>query len=366
MVVRAVAVFRCMRLTGALDACVKAVPKQTGVDHIRAAFITAVGPPESIRCGDLPDPVPGPRQVLVRVRAASVNPIDIGIRSGAVAMPLPFPFVVGADLAGEVVAVGAEVDRLRPGMRVWGSNQGMLGRQGTTAELAAVDERWLHRTPPGVTDRQAAAGALVAITAHLGLVGRAALQTGETIFVNGGSGAVGTVVVQIARILGGRVLASAGSEAKRDALLRMGADAVFDYRRSDLVEAVRAVAPGGVDVWWETQREPDFDRSVSLLADRGRLVVMAGRDARPTFPVGPFYVKNCSLLGFVMYKADHHEQAAAAADINRWLGDGRLAVPIDRVLPLAETAAAHALQEASTIRSTSALFGKIVIEPDRA
>lgn len=304
--------------------------------------------------------------MLVRVRAASVNPIDTYIRSGAVAMPLAFPFVVGADLAGEVAAVGAEVDRLRPGMRVWGSNQGMLGRPGTTAEFAAVDDRWLYETPPGVDDRQAAAAALVAITAHLGLVGRAALRPGETIFVNGASGGVGSAVVQIARALGGRVLGTAGSDAKRAAVLRLGAEAVFDYHRPDLVEAVRTAVPGGVDVWWETQREPDFDRAVSLLADRGRMVVMAGRDARPSFPLGPFYVKGCTLHGFAMFKADAHEQAAAAADINRWLADGRLVVPIDRVLPLAETAAAHALQEASTVGRTGMLAGKIVIEPHRS
>jgi NADPH2:quinone reductase len=330
---------------------------------MQAAFITAVGPPEGIRCGTLPDPVPGPRQALVRVLAASVNPIDTYIRSGTVSMPLPFPFVVGADLAGEVVAVGTEVDRLRPGMRVWGSNQGMFGRQGTTAELAVVDERWLYETPAGVSDRQAAAAALVSITAHLGLVGRACLRPGETIFVNGASGGVGSAVVQIANVLGARVLASAGSDAKRAAVLRLGAEAVFDYRRPDLVEAVRAHAPAGVDVVWETQREPDFDRAVALLADRGRMVVMAGRDARPVFPLGPFYVKGCSLVGFAMFKADPHEQAAAAADVNRWLAAGRLAAPIDRLLPLAATAEAHALQEAATIGRSAALAGKIVIEP---
>ena len=332
---------------------------------MRAAFITGVGPPAAIRCDELPDPVPGPRQALVRVRAAGVNPIDTAIRSGAVAMPLPFPYVVGADLAGEVVAVGAEVDRLRPGMRVWGSNQGILGRQGTTAEFAVVEDRWLYETPAGITDRQAAAAALVSITAHLGLIGRAGLRPGETIYVNGASGGVGSAVVQIARILGARVLGSAGSEAKRAALLRLGAEAAFDYRQPDLVEAIRAAAPGGVDVFWETQRETDFDRAVSLLADKGRMILMAGRDARPVFPVGPFYVKGCSLLGFVMYKADAHEQAAAAADINRWLAAGRLAVPIDRVLPLAATAEAHALQEASTAGRTGGLAGKIVIDPDQ-
>jgi NADPH2:quinone reductase len=330
---------------------------------MKAAFITATGAPDVIRHGDLPDPVPGPREVLVRVRACAINPIDTYIRSGAVAMPLPSPFVVGCDLAGEVVAVGADVAALRPGMRVWGSNQGLLGRQGTFAELAAVDERWLYPTPAGVADREAAAAALVSITAHLGLVSHAALAAGETLFVNGGSGGVGTAVVQIARALGARVLATAGTDAKRAALLGLGAEAVFDYRRADLVDAVRAAAPQGVNVYWETQREPAFDQAVAMLAERGRMVIMAGRDARPPFPVGPFYVKGCSLHGFAMFKADSHEQAAAAANINRWLAGGKLRVPIDRVLPLAATAEGHALQEANTISRSGVLAGKLVVEP---
>ncbi|MFM7184823.1 MAG: NADPH:quinone reductase [Planctomycetota bacterium] len=330
---------------------------------MRAAFINRTGPPEVIVVGDLPDPVPGPREVLVRVRASAVNPIDTSIRSGAVAMPLPTPFVVGCDLAGEVVAVGDGVAALRPGMRVWGSNQGLLGRQGTCAELAAVDERWLYPTPAGISDVDAAAAALVSITAHLGLVREAEVRPGETVFVNGGSGGVGSAVVQIAKALGARVIATAGTPAKRDAVARFGADVVLDYRDRDLADQVRAAAPAGVDVFWETQREPDFDRAVSMLADRGRIVVMAGRDARPPFPVGPFYVKGCRLLGFVMFKADAATQAAAAADINRWLQSGRLRVPVDRVLPLARTAEAHAVQEAATIARSTALAGKLVIEP---
>jgi len=330
---------------------------------MKAAFITEVGPPEAIRHGELPNPVPGPRQALVRVRAAAVNPIDTYIRGGSVAMPIEFPFIVGCDLAGEVVAVGAEVDRLRPGMRVWGSNQGVLGRQGTCAELAAVDERWLYPTPDTVSDRDAAAAALVSITAHLGLVGNACLRPGETIFVNGGSGGVGSAVVQIAKAIGARVIATAGTPEKCARVRGFGADVVLDYRRADLGQAVLAEAPGGVNVYWETQREPLFDQAVAALAEGGRMVIMAGRDARPAFPVGPFYVKGCRLFGFVMFKADSHEQAAAAADINRWLAAGRLRVPIDRVLPLSRTAEAHALQESSTVGRSGALAGKIVVEP---
>jgi NADPH2:quinone reductase len=203
----------------------------------------------------------------------------------------------------------------------------------------------------------------VAITAHLGLVDNAALAAGETIFVNGGSGGVGTAVVQIARALGGRVLASAGTPHKREAVCRLGAEAAFDYRRPDLVAAVQQSAPNGVHVYWETQREPAFDQAVAMLADGGRIVVMAGRDARPAFPVGPFYVKGCRLCGFAMFKADSRRQAAAAVDINRWLSRGQLRVPIDRVLPLSATAEAHAMQEANTIARSGALSGKIIIEP---
>jgi NADPH2:quinone reductase len=330
---------------------------------MKAAFIERPGPPEVIEYGDLPDPVPGPRDVLVRVRACAVNPIDTYVRSGVVAMPLPLPFVVGCDLAGEVIAVGSEVDRLRPGMRVWGSNQGLLGRQGTFAELAAVDERWLYPTPDGVSDREAAAAALVSITAHLGLVGRAAVRPGETVFVNGGSGGVGSAVVQIAKALGATAIATAGAPEKQALVRQFGADAVLDYRDPEIVAQARAVAADGVDVYWETQREPDFDRAVAILAERGRMILMAGRDARPTFPVGPFYVKGCSLHGFAMFKTSHAEQAAAAADINRWLAAGRLRVAIDRVLPLAQTAEAHALQESATVMRSGGLTGKIVIEP---
>jgi NADPH2:quinone reductase len=118
-----------------------------------------------------------------------------------------------------------------------------------------------------------------------------------------------------------------------------------------------------VNVWWETVRAPDFELAVPLLAERARFVLMAGRDAKPVFPVGPFYVKSCRLYGFVMFKATPDEQRAASEDINRWLAAGKLKPRIDRVVPLEETPAMHKLQEENTIHGAGTLAGKIVVRP---
>jgi len=330
---------------------------------MKAAYINEPGPPEAIIYGELPTPEPSGTQVLVRVAAVAVNPVDTYIRSGAVAMPLPRPFIVGCDLAGVVESVGPEVKQLTPGTRVWGSNQGLLGRQGTFAEYACVDACWLYPTPDGVDDKAAAAGSLVGITAHLGLVRDVQLQSGETLFVNGGTGGVGQAVVQMAKALGARVITTAGSDEKVATCRELGADLAINYKTENVAERVCEFAPEGVDVWWETLREPNFDRTVELLAKGGRMVLMAGRDARPTFPVGPFYVKDCRLYGFAMFNASVDDQRRAAEDINRWLAEGAYRPRIDRQLPLSEAAAAHALQEENTLRAAGTLSGKIVLVP---
>jgi NADPH2:quinone reductase len=328
-----------------------------------AAYINQPGPPETIVVGDLPIPGVAGTQALVKVGGVSVNPIDTYVRSGTVKMELPLPFIVGCDVAGRVEAVGPDVRRFKPGDRVWGSNQGLLGRQGTFAEYAAIDECWLYPTPDDVADEQAAAVALVSITAHLGLFRDVKLQPGETLFVNGGSGGVGSMVVQMAKAAGARVMTTAGSDSKIAKARSYGADLAVNYKTENVDEQLREFAPGGVNVWWETQREPDFDRTVSHLARRGRMILMAGRDARPAFPVGPFYVKDCSLFGFAMFNATPDEQRTAAENINRWLSLGKLRCNIDRILPLTDTPLAHKLQEESTVHRTGALAGKLVLKP---
>jgi NADPH2:quinone reductase len=335
-----------------------------GTIAMKAAFIEGTGAPDVIRYGDLPNPTPREGEVLVRVVAVAVNPIDTYIRSGAVAVPLPKPFIIGCDLAGTVEALGPGAKRFRVGDHVWGSNQGRLGRQGTFAEYAAVHEDWLYPTPAGVSDEEAAAVALTGITAHIGLFRCAGTQPGDVVFVNGGTGGVGSMVVQMARAVGAQVVTTVGSAEKAAQCQKWGADRVINYKTADVAAAVRDFTKGhGVTVWYETLREPDFLKTVPLLARRGRMIVMAGRQAQPIFPVGTFYGNDLSVLGFTIFNATPAEQRRAADDINRWLGEKKLSPLIGRRLPLSEAAAAHRLQEENTVQKAGTLEGKIVLTP---
>jgi NADPH2:quinone reductase len=333
---------------------------------MKAAFIRRTGPAPTIEYGDLPDPQITASQCLVEVGAVDVNPIDVYVRSGLIPANLTFPYILGRDLAGKVVQVGEGVKHFRVGDRVWGTNQGTTGRQGTFAEYAAVDEASLYPMPGNVSDEEIVAVSLVGITAYLGLVTHARLKAGEALFVNGGTGGVGSCVVQMAKILGARVATTAGTPEKVKLARSLGADLVMNYRADDVVAGLRAFAPDGVNVWWETLREPDFERTVPLLSVRGRMVLMAGREAKPVFPVGPFYVKDCSLHGFAMFNASAEETRTAAEAINGWMMEGRLRARIDRVLPLSQAALAHQLQEDNTIHKKGVLAGKIVLKPERS
>jgi NADPH2:quinone reductase len=331
---------------------------------MKAAFLETTGSPDVLRFGDLPRPTPGEGEVLVRVAVSALNPIDVYIRAGTVAMPLPRPFIPGCDLAGTVAEVGPKCTRFWPGDRVWGSNQGLLGRQGTAAEYACVLEDWLYPTPAAVADTAAAAAALTGITAHLGLFRACGLQAGETVFVNGGTGGVGSMVVQMAKAVGAKVVTTVGSPDKAALCQKWGADRVLNYKTEDVAAGVRDFTRGqGVQVWYETQREPDLARTVELMAQRGRIVLIAGRQARPALPVGPFYVKGLSLFGFAMFNATAAEQRRCADDINRWLAEGKLQPPVGRTFPLAEAAAAHRFLEENTLHGAGALVGKVLLTP---
>lgn len=332
---------------------------------MKAAVISQTGPASVIEYRDLPEPELGPRQVAVRVTAVAVNPIDTYIRAGLVAMIQQFPYVVGCDFAGEVTAVGSAVNRFRVGERVWGSNQGLFGRAGSFAERLSVDEDWVYATADQWSDTQAAAGALVGITAQLGLFQHARLQAGEVLFVNGGTGGVGSAVIQLAKAAGAVVITTAGSIEKRALCRELGADLALDYRDPELDAQIQGFAQrhGGLRVWFETQREPTLDRTVQLLAPRGRIVLMAGRAARPEFPVGPFYVKDLSLHGFAMFNATAAEQQHAATHLNQLAMAGLWKPLIGVSLPLSQAAQAHQLQEDNTLQKQGTLTGKIVLTP---
>ena len=332
---------------------------------MRAAYFETTGTPDVIKVGDLPTPEPKPGEVRVRVLAASINPIDTYVRSGAAPMPLPKPAITGTDFAGVVDAVGPDVTRFKVGDRAWGSNQGLLGRQGTCAEFVCVEEQWAYPTPFSVTDEQAAASALVGITAHLGLFHRAKLQPREWVFVNGGTGGVGSMVVQMAKAAHASVITTVGSDEKAKLARELGADVVINYKTDDVAAKVKeTTGSAGVQVWYETQPPTDLDRTVELMARTGRIVVMAGRQARPVFPNGPFYVKGLTMLGFAMFNMTAAEQRACAEDMNTWLAAKKLKALVGKTFPLSRTAAAHQLQEDNTLRKAGTLTGKIVVLPN--
>jgi NADPH:quinone reductase len=328
---------------------------------MRAVFIEETGPPEVIKVGELPRPVPGPGQVLLRVHAVALNPIDLYIRSGLVPMPLSFPYIIGCDVAGSVEETGAGCTRFQKGDRVWGSNQGLLGRQGVAAEYAVVDESWLYPTPALLPDTDAAAMALVGITAHLGLFQFGQLKAGEVVYVPGGTGGVGSMVVQMAKAAGARVATAAGSPERLDLCRRLGADLAINYDSDDIPARLREFSPEGVDVWFETQREPNLEVSIPLLRKNGRMILIAGRAAKPALPLGAFYPRNCAIFGFAMFNASADQQRRCAADIVRWIEEGILKPLVGRAFPLSATVDAVRFLEEKTLKGSGTLAGKVVI-----
>ena len=328
---------------------------------MRAAYIEQTGPPEAIKVGDLPRPVARPRRrSWSGSSATSLNPIDLYIRSGhgrdADGVPLRHRGRLRRDRRGP--RPGG--DAVQVGDRVWGSNQGLVGRQGVTAEYAAIDEDFAYPTPTNQADAEAAGQALVGITAHLGLFQRGQLKAGETVYIPGGTGGVGSMVVQMAKAVGARVATSAGSPEKVELCKSLGADLALNYKLDDIPARLREFAPEGIDVWYETLRDPNLEVNIPLLRRRGRMIVIAGRAAKPPLPFGSFYPSDCSILGFAMFNASPDEQRRSADDMVKWVEAGKLKTPIGKTFPLDEAAQAHKFLE----DNASQMGGKVVIEID--
>ena len=308
--------------------------------RMRAAWITELGPPEAIAVGELPVPVPGPADVLVRVELAAVDPVDLLVRSGAYPTPTPFPFVVGRDLVGTVAVAGPGAAGFAPGDRVWCDSLGHGGRQGACAEYAVVPAERLYHLPAGADPVAAVALLHPAATAWLALFRHGGLRPTETVVVGGGAGNVGTALTRLAALAGARVLVTARPDD--DAWCRdAGAAEVVDYRDPDPAGRLRALAPGGVDLYVDTSGHLDLPATVDLLADRGRIVLLAGGGRRLTLPAGPLYTHDRRILGFAISNAPTADLAGAAAALNRLLDRGAWPVRVHGVWPLERVADAH-------------------------
>ncbi|MFC5718618.1 NADPH:quinone reductase [Streptomyces gamaensis] len=311
---------------------------------MHAAFVEKLGPPENIRYGKLPAPVPGANEVLVDVMATTVNPVDTFVRSGLFRTPVAFPFVIGRDLVGTVAAAGPDAPGFAVGDPVWSNSLGHGGRQGAAADQAVVPADRLYHLPRGADPVEAVAVVHPATTAWLGLFVHGRVRTGETVLVAGAAGNVGSALVVLAAEAGCRVVATASA---RDAghCRDLGAAEVLDYRDPDLAERLDEAGPHGVDAWFDTSGENDLDTAVGLLAPRGRIVLLAGAGSRPVLPAGQLYMKDCSVVGFAISRATGAELAEAAAGVNRLLAAGRLRPRSVETLPLSAAADAHRRME---------------------
>jgi NADPH:quinone reductase-like Zn-dependent oxidoreductase len=324
--------------------------------HVKAAYITTLGSPDVITYGQMDRPVPGPTDVLVRVDAAAVDPVDTFVRSGAYRTPTPFPFVLGRDLVGTVAEIGPGATGFAVGDRVWSHSMGHGGRQGVTAEYCVVGVDRLYHLPGDVDAARAVAVLHPVATAHLALFRHARLQPGETVLVIGGAGNVGRAATVLAARARARVLAVARAETAPECL-RAGATAVVDHRDPDAAEQLRELIGDGVDVHLDTSGHQDLDAALAVVGHGARVVLMAGLTARPVLPVGAVYPRDVSLVGFAISNASVDDLAGTARVINHGLADDAFPIPVTVELPLSRTAEAHRMIEAG-------VRGRIVLRPE--
>lgn len=261
---------------------------------MKAVVVTAFGEPAGLEVRELPDPVPGPGQVVVRTRAAGVNFPDLLMVQGRYQVRPLLPFSPGFEVAGIVEAVGEGVDRLAPGDRVLA-----LLAWGGYAERALAAAAHVFRIPEAMGFEEAAAFGIVYQTGYCALVHRAGLRAQEWLLVHGAAGGVGLAAVQLGRALGARVIAAAGSEAKLQVAREAGAEILINYTAEDWVAQVRAVTGGaGADVVYDPVGGDVFDASLRCLAFEGRLLTIGFAGGRiPSVAVNRILLKNVSVVG---------------------------------------------------------------------
>ena len=324
---------------------------------MKAVRIHEDGGPEVLRYEDADDPVAGPGEILVRLRAASLNHLDIWTRQGLPSAPKPR--ILGADGAGVVEALGDGTDAFSPGDEVVinpGLEDGahIIGEHsdGTHAELIAVPEEYVHPLPSSLSFEEAAAFPLVFETAYRMLATRANLQEGEWVLVWGAGGGVASAALVIAKALGGRVIATSSSDEKLDKAREAGADAVVNHETGDVAVAVKEATGGrGADVVIEHVGEATWKTSLQAAATEGRIVVCGATSGpNPPAQLHRIWWKQLSILGSTMgTRADF-------AGVYELVASGAAKPIVDSVFPLSEAAAAHEHLESGK------QFGKVVLK----
>ena len=320
---------------------------------MNAIRVHEFGGPEVMRLESVPDLQPGPGQVVVRVKAVGVNPVDTYIRSGMYARKPALPYTPGADAAGVVESIGKGVSRVAVGDRVYVAGT----TSGAYAEQALCNESQVHPLPERVSYAQGAAVNVPYATAYRALFQLARAVPGERVLVHGASGGVGVAGVQLARAAGLNVIGTGGTQKGRDLVTEQGAHHVLDHRASDYLDQLLALTGGrGVDVVLEMLANVNLGRDLKVLAQRGRVVVIGSRgtveiDPRDTMS------RDAAIFGMSLFNTSEHERASIHAALVAGLENGTLRPIVGQEMPLKDAPRAHkAVMEPGA-------YGKIVLIP---
>jgi NADPH:quinone reductase len=306
---------------------------------MKAVFIEQPGGIDAMRYGDFPTPQPAPGEVLVKIAYSGVNFIDTYHRSGLYKLPLPA--VLGSEASGTVEKLGDGVTGLKPGDRV-----AYTLARGSYADYQAVPASNLVRIPEGVDDATAAASMLQGCTAHYLTHSTFPLKRGQTTLVHAAAGGTGRLIVQMATMIGARVIATVGSEAKAKLTLSDGASDAILYNTQDFVAETKRLTDGkGVDVVYDGVGQATLLKGFDCLKPRGMMVAF-GNASGPAAPVdllmlsqkGSLYVTRPTLFTYIASREDLEWRSS---DMFRWIGEGKLKINIDKIYPLTEAAQAH-------------------------
>jgi NADPH2:quinone reductase len=322
---------------------------------MRAIRVHEFGGPEVMRLDDVPVPTPGPGDVVVRLGAIGVNPVDTYIRAGTYARLPQLPFTPGSDGAGTVEAVGAEVTDLTPGARVYVAPLGM-SHSGSYADVIRLPRAGVRPLPDGISYAQGAAIGIPYMTAARAVFDRARLDAGETVLVHGASGGVGVAVLQFARAIGARAIGTAGSQRGAELVAAQGAHVVV-HKTSGYEKRILDITGGrGVDVVVEMLANVNLTRDFEFLTTGGRIVVIGSRGALDFNP-RLLMAKEASVSGTMLWNVDAPARERLFTRVDAGLASGYLRPVIGTELPLADA------QEAHRAVLAPGASGKIVLVP---